>query len=462
MLPKGYDPLLVVLSYAVALLGSYTALGIAARLTAPGGQIRMPWLFGGSFAQATGIWGMHFTGMLALRLPIPVSYDVTLVALSFLIAMTGTLIALWLTHRPSLRREVLVAGGISIGAGIAGLHYLNMTAMRMRAITRYNALLVIASIIIAIIFGFLGLWIARRYQREDPQRSRIRKALAAAIMAIAIFGMHYTGMAAASFYGAPQAQYSSNGLALPATDLPQTVMLSTLLILATTLASVGIDRRSSARALVARRLLAAQEGERRRIARVLHDDVGQLLTAVRLNLQNQTPPGRGEATVIGESIGLVDEALTRVRALSVELRPSVLDDLGLGDAVAWFANRQAERAGYAVVVEQTLGDRRLPEAIETAGFRLIQQALTNIARHSKAKHVRILLRRGEREVELTVTDDGIGFDVRNAQIRAHAGESLGLVDMTELANLAGGSLTINSAEGKGSMVRARFPLQPHR
>jgi signal transduction histidine kinase len=331
----------------------------------------------------------------------------------------------------------------------------------MRAITRYNAPLVIASIIIAIIFGFLGLWMARRYQREDPQRSRIRQALAAAIMATAIFGMHYTGMAAASFYSAPHAQHSFNGPALPATDLPQTVVLSTLLILAAALASVAIDRRNSARALVARRLLAAQEGERRRIARVLHEDVGQLLTALRLNLQHQTPAGRGEGAVNGESIGLVDEALTRVRALSVELRPSVLDDLGLGDAVAWFANRQAERAGYTVVVEQTLGDDRLPEAIETAGFRIIQEVVTNIARHSRARHVRIVLRRGEREVELTVTDDGIGFDVRKAQIRARAGDSLGLVDMTELANLAGAGLTITSAEGKGTTVRARFPLHPH-
>ena len=211
-------------------------------------------------------------------------------------------------------------------------------------------------------------------------------------------------------------------------------------------------------ALVSRRLLAEQETERGRISRVLHDDVGQLLTALRLNLQRLTLLNQDDEAVIRDSIGLVDETLTHVRALSVELRPTVLDDLGLGEAVAWYANRQAERAGYAVVVDQALGEGRLPEAIETAGFRIVQQALTNIARHAKAKNVRIVLRRDLQTVELAVVDDGIGFDVPGARTRSQAGESLGLVDMAELAYMAGGILTIISTKGKGSTVRVQFSV----
>lgn len=221
------------------------------------------------------------------------------------------------------------------------------------------------------------------------------------------------------------------------------------------LASVNEELRH---ALVSRRLLAEQETERGRISRVLHDDVGQLLTALRLNLERLTLRERDDEAVIRDSIGLVDETLTHVRALSVELRPTVLDDLGLGEAVAWYANRQAERAGYAIVVEQALGEGRLPEAIETAGFRIVQQAVTNIARHAKAKNVRIVLRRDSQTVELAVVDDGIGFDVPDARIRSQAGESLGLVDMTELAYMAGGILTITSTKGKGSTVRVQFPM----
>jgi NO-binding membrane sensor protein with MHYT domain len=461
MLPKSYSPLIVILSYVVALLGSYTALGISGRLTSPAGQLRLRWLLGGAFAQGTGIWGMHFTGMLALHLPVPIAYDISLVALSFVVAATGSMLALWLTQRPKLSAPSVAAGGLSIGAAIVGLHYIDMAAMQMPARTAYDPLLVVASIIIAIMFGLGSLWLGRQYHREDPRRAGGGQWIAAAIMAIAIVGMHYTGMAAASFYGAPERAYWFTGPGLPASDLPGAALLSTLLILATALASVAVDRRSSTRALISQRLLSAQENERRRIARVLHEDVGQLLTAVRINLQRLTLPKEGSGTVVGDSIGLVDEALRCVRTLSVELRPSVLDDLGLGEAVAWYANRQAERAGYSVVVEQDLGEGRLPEPIETAGFRIVQQALINVARHARAKNVRVILRRDARTVELVVIDDGIGFAVRDARARSQAGESLGLVDMAELAALAGGSLTITSKPGGGSTVRVRVPMNSH-
>jgi NO-binding membrane sensor protein with MHYT domain len=458
MLPQRYDALLVVLSYLVAFLGSYTALSIAARLTAPGGRLRLRWLVGGAFAEGTAIWSMHFTGMLALHLSVPVAYNVTLVLLSHVIASTGSLLALWLTQRPTLHRVALVAGGLSIGAGIVGLHYMDMAAMRMPARIHYSAPLVVASIVVAVAFGLLSLSLGRRYRREDPRRSRLGQWMAAAIMGVAIVGQHYTAMAAIDCEAGPEPPHFFNGLALPAQELPEAVLLSTLLILATALASIAVDRRSSVRARVASRLLAAQESERRRIARVLHDDVGQLLTALRLNLQRLGARAEPERALVAESVALVDETLGRVRALSLELRPSVLDDLGLGDAVAWFANRQAERAGYAVVVEQGLGEDRLPEAVETAGFRIVQQALINIARHARARNVQIALHRHPRAVDLAVVDDGIGFDVRDARRRSQAGESLGLLDMTELAKLAGGILTIASAQGRGTTVRVRFPL----
>jgi NO-binding membrane sensor protein with MHYT domain len=458
VLPQSYNPLLVVLSYVVAVFGSYSALSIAARLSDPRGKLRASWLVGGAFAQATGIWSMHFTGMLALHLPVPVSYNVALTANSFLIATVGSLLAVWLTQRPGLSRNAVVAGGISTGAGISGLHYMDMAAMRMPAMIRYNSLLVFASIIVAIVFGLLSLNIGRRYHPDDPRRSRLGQWIAAAIMGIAITGMHYTGMAAANFYNGPEPAHWFNGPALPAQDLPAAVLLSTLLILAVALGGVAIDRREAARSLVSRRLLSAQESERRRIATVLHEDVGQLLTALNLNLQRLTPGGPGESRVIGDSLALVDETLTRVRALSVELRPSVLDDLGLVAAVTWYGNRLAERAGYTVVVENDLGDARFPEAVETAAFRIIQQALTNIARHAQAKNVDIVLRSSSRAVELTVSDDGIGFDVRDAQMRSRIGESLGLVDMVEQARLAGGTLTVTSGKGNGSAVRVRLPL----
>jgi signal transduction histidine kinase len=368
------------------------------------------------------------------------------------------LLALWLTQRPQLRPAAMLAGGLSIGTAIAGLHFMDMAAMRMPARTVYAPVLVTASVVVAITLGLIGLWIGRRNQRDDRQRSILGSLIAATIVAIAIVGQHYTGMAAAAFYSAPEPPHWVNGPVVASSDLPKTVLLSTFLILTAALSSVAVDRRRSARAQVSRRLLDAQESERRRISHVLHEDVGQLLTAVRMNLERLTLPYRDEGAVVGDSIVLVDQALTRVRSLSVELRPTLLDDLGLAEAVKWYAERQAERAGYAVVVDLSLGKDRLPGMVETAGFRIVQQALTNIARHAKARTVHIALRRDEQGVEILVRDDGVGFDARDARMRSHAGESLGIVDMTELAHMAGGSLSITSEEGEGSTVRVRLPV----
>jgi signal transduction histidine kinase len=456
MLPVRYDPFLVVLSFAIAVFGSITALRMGARIRTQEGRPRYGWLFGGSFAQAVGIWGMHFTGMAAFSLPVPIAYGVPRMFSSYVVAFAGSLLALQLTQRRTLRVAWLIAGGIAIGAGISGLHYIDMAAMHMAAVQHYSATLVFASIVIACVFGVLSLWFGRRHRRDDPRQPRKVLWTSGLIMAIAIVGQHYTAMSAVHFTPGPDTRPALRWYAVPDEDLPRAVVLSTLAILAAALIAARIDRTRSARALVSQRILAAREDERRRIALRLHDDLGQMLTALRLNLQRLSP---GEdASLVDDSIALVDDSLARVRALSVELRPSVLDDLGLAAALDWYAKRSAERAGFAVVIDDGLGSTRLPEPIETAGFRIVQEALTNIARHASARRVSITLTRGAHDVELSVTDDGRGFDVVAARTSAEAGVSLGLLDMRETATLAGGTLSLTSNTGRGSTVRLRFPI----
>jgi signal transduction histidine kinase len=456
MLPEHYDPLLVLLSYAVAAFGSITALHLGARIRSRTGQLRVPWLVGGAAAQGTGIWGMHFTGMLAFHLPVPIAYDVPLIALSWIVASAGALLALFLTQRPTMRLLWVEAGGLSLGAGIFGLHFIDMAAMHMPADVVYSTRLVILSFVVAWVFGKLSLWLGRRHQRDDPRRPRRDIILGGAVMGLAIAGQHYTGMAAADFVPGPDSTPPSHWRALPADALPESVLASTFAILALALSAATADRRRSAQAELSQRLLAAREDERRRISRRLHDDVGQLLTALRLNLQRITPR-EGDVPIVADSFALVDDSLARVRALSVDLRPPVLDDLGLDAAVHWFAKRAGERAGFDVTVESSLGAARLPDAVETAAFRIVQQALTNIARHADATRVRVELARGPRDVVLTVADDGTGFDVAAAIANAESGESLGLLDMREMAALAGGALAFSSVPGGGCTVRARFP-----
>jgi len=203
------------------------------------------------------------------------------------------------------------------------------------------------------------------------------------------------------------------------------------------------------------RLLEAREVERRHIAHGLHDELGQTLTAIKLNLQSL----RADADPVAESLALIDRGIEQVRSLSLDLRPSMLDDLGLVATLRWYLDRHGQRAGYAVTLDADRIETRLPPTVETACFRLTQEALTNVARHARARRVTVTVRGRDAELELAVRDDGVGFDVRAARERAAAGASLGLLGMEELASLAGGRLTIESAPGQGTAILARFPLR---
>jgi signal transduction histidine kinase len=202
---------------------------------------------------------------------------------------------------------------------------------------------------------------------------------------------------------------------------------------------------------LSRKLIEAQEAERRAVARELHDDFGQALTAIRLNLKKG-------GSDLSESIQLVDQALQRMRELAQDLRPSILDDLGLPAALRWYVAREAKRAGLEPRLE--VADLpRLPAAVETTCFRLVQEALTNIVRHGHARQVEIELAAREGSLFLTVRDDGKGFDPRAALRRAAQGHSVGLLGMKERVSLAGGELEIDSAPGHGTLIRARFPME---
>lgn len=212
--------------------------------------------------------------------------------------------------------------------------------------------------------------------------------------------------------------------------------------------------------LLSQRLLEAQEAERRRLARELHDEIGQILTAVKLNLQAVRGLARQPAALppLDESLAVVDRALRQVRSLSLDLRPSLLDDLGLVAALRWYLDRQAQRAGFAAEFAADPADLRAAPNVETACFRVAQEALTNVVRHARARRVKVELGRHGAELHLAVRDDGSGFDVAAARRLATRGTSLGLLGMEERVLLMGGEVSIQSAPGHGTEIRARLPL----
>jgi signal transduction histidine kinase len=223
-----------------------------------------------------------------------------------------------------------------------------------------------------------------------------------------------------------------------------------------------IERRRAERTLrqYAERLVEIQERERRHIARELHDEVGQSLTAVKMNLQ-AAQRLTDEPTLVSyqqDCIDTVERTLHQVRSLSLDLRPSVLDDLGLEPALRWLVARQVRQTGLSIQLDADLREGRLPPDLEIACFRVVQEALTNAVRHAEAEHVWVDMRRREDVLLLVVRNDGVEFDVKEALERAAHGESLGLLGMKERVSLAGGQIEIVSAPGRGSEIRARFPV----
>jgi two-component system sensor histidine kinase UhpB len=211
---------------------------------------------------------------------------------------------------------------------------------------------------------------------------------------------------------------------------------------------------------LSRRLLEVQEDERRHLARELHDDIGQGLTAIKLNLESlvRGRDGTLAESRVGEALEATRHTIERVRQLSVTLRPLQLDDLGLVAALRSHLDRQAKLGRLAPHFEIQEVPVKLSAEIEIACFRVAQEAINNIVRHARATNVWLRLFVAGDRLALSVRDDGTGFDVGAAQRRAAVGESLGVISMEERVALAAGTFQIHSAPGQGTVVVASFPI----
>jgi signal transduction histidine kinase len=213
------------------------------------------------------------------------------------------------------------------------------------------------------------------------------------------------------------------------------------------------------------RLVTAQEEERRHIARELHDEVGQVLTVVKMALRDaqlalgDTGLPKDASEALEEAYVVSDRALRSVRDLSRLLHPSLLDDMGLTVALDAHIEGFRRRHGIAVTSEYDNIEERLPPDIELALYRTVQEALTNVARHAHAAHVRIAVHRTDRRVNLSIEDDGTGFDAVAAS-QPGPRRGLGLLGMQERVHQFGGDMVIESAAGRGTKLSVSVPLTP--
>ena len=579
-----YDYRLVILSVLIAILGSYCTIELAGRVTAAQGWTRASWLIGGAVGMGISTWSMHYTGMLAFRLPIPIEYDWPTAFLSYLASFCTSALGLFVVSRRKMGFVRAFTASIFMGGGVAALHYTAMASMRVRAVCHYSPALVTISVVLAIVFSLMSLWLMFLF-REEALGQYLRRVASAVLLGAAIAVMHYTGMASASFIPCAEFPDLSHALPISALGIPGIAvdnLMIVVVVLLTSLADrlqkqkalldelfeqapqavalMGVDHRilrvnkefsrvfgySSQEALgqriseliageeareeeqkyadsvaqgrrvdaegvrrrkdgsslyvsmvrvpvrlpnrqvaiyaiyrdisehkqaeaalrqtnerlqeLSRRLFQVQEDERRHLARELHDQMGQALTAAKLNLQAaQRLEERGLiARKLDDGIAVLETLLQQARQICLDLRPPLLDDLGLVPALRWYLDQQAQRAGLRIEFFADPALERMSPEIETACFRVAQEALTNVVRHARAQTVSVELHRTPEALHLVVRDDGIGFDVMTAE---QQGVSLGLLGMRERVTLLGGEMDCKSAPGRGTEIHAFFPVR---
>jgi two-component system, sensor histidine kinase and response regulator len=295
-----YSSALVALSVVIAVLASYAALDLAGRVTSARGGIRALWLGGGAIAMGIGIWSMHYVGMLAFRLPVPVEYDWPTVLLSLLAAILASAIALFVVSRERMGLAQAVIGSIFMGSAIAGMHYIGMAAMRLPAMCHWSAGIVGISIALAIVISLVALWLAFHFRGETRSGGWL-KVLSAVVMGAAVPVMHYTGMAAASFTPAPMVD-GSLAHALSITSLGVVgIVVVTFMVLGLTIISSLADRRFSEQALIL-------ESSERRSQQILESALDAFISAdakgriIDWNAQAEVTFGWPRAEACGRSL----------------------------------------------------------------------------------------------------------------------------------------------------------------
>jgi signal transduction histidine kinase len=458
ILAGSYDYPLVAWSVLIAVAASYAAFDLAGRVKAAQGWARFYWLIGGATATGIGTWSLHYIGMLAFRLPVPVLYDWPTSLVSLLAGVFSFAAALFAVSRRQMDLLGTLGGGALMGGGIVALHYIAMDSMRSPAMCHYSPAWVTLSVAVAIAGSLLALRLVFFF-RNQPAGQKLRKPAGALLMGAAIAGMHYTAMAAATFTSSETAPDLSHAVSRTALGVAGMVVVP-LMVLGIAVLTTMVDRLQESleqQRRLAVHLETVREEERKRIAREIHDELGQGLTAIKIELSSllfEWPAAQKPSTRAESIMKLVDQTIESVRRISTELRPGILDALGLEAAIEWAAEEFQTRTGTRCHV-QLPGDRlKADPETATAIFRILQEALTNVTRHAGSTEVKIRLWGDGSSVSLEVHDNGKGI---SEEQRSGSG-SLGILGMRERALLLGGEFSIAGQPNRGTRVSVRIPL----
>jgi NO-binding membrane sensor protein with MHYT domain/nitrogen-specific signal transduction histidine kinase/CheY-like chemotaxis protein len=487
-LDPSYSPTLVLVSIVIATAASYTALDLAGRVTAARGRERVAWLAGGSLALGVGIWSMHFVGMLAFHLPVPITYQVGWVVLSVLVAIAASALALIVVSRPHVRTPALAEGALCMGPAIAGMHYLGMAGLNVPAALHWESRLVVTSIVIAIAASFVGLGLAYHLRSDESPGGLARRIGSASVMGVAIAGMHYTGMAAAHFTAPGRTGDPAGGL-LASGDLALGVTAGTVVILALSLMGGIVDRWMRRRAEELERRQQSQRLEAiGQLAGGIAHDFNNLLTAILGNaafVLASTPPDDPRHADVREIERAAERAAELTRQLLAFsrkqiLRPTTLDlNTVLAQTMRMLSRLVGEHIEVTVRAAPALGPVRADasqieqvivnlvvnarDAMPEGGKLTIETRNVVLGTDFASQHIGVT---PGPYVMMAFTDTGVGMD-QATQDRIFEpffttkprgrGTGLGLATVYGIVKQSDGSLSVYSEPNRGTTFKVYLP-----
>jgi NO-binding membrane sensor protein with MHYT domain len=434
-MPTSYDHYQVVLSVIIAVSASYAALDLAGRVTAASGWPRVVWLSGGAVAMGIGIWSMHFTGMLAFRLPVPVSYHWPTVLLALLVGISSSAFALYIASRKKMGLYRALTSSVVMGIGIAALHYIGMMAMRLAAVMRFNLFTVALSVLLAIAFSLIGLLMAFDL-REETKGTPSRKIGSSLVMGGAVSAMHYTGMASASFTHSLSSVDFSHAVSISSLGTVG-IAMATMVVLALAVLTSAADRRFYGQrlqlALAESRVHlndTAQIGTMDELTASIAHEIKQPLTAVvtdvsaslrwlALEPANLEEARAALARAIREA-NRASDVIGRVRAL-VKKSPPPMSPLDVNELVLevlalarneLLRNGVIARTEFSSDIAQVLGDRI---QLQLLLLNLIMNAIDAMSLiRDRPREIVIKLAAQPEGVLIEVRDTGRGLDPEQA------------------------------------------------